>query len=119
MGKGELVEESEMNPEPLKNKGINETKEELPEFKSFAGAMANAGRRTEQSTGKVMYYEEDIKSAVEWLEQEVIKTAREHKGTERISPQRCLKLIKIAFEDVKNDKRNENRRRKNESNTIK
>ncbi len=57
--------------EPLKGKGILQIKETLPNFTSFAGAMANAGRKVKKLTGKVVYYERDIKSAVEWLKEEI------------------------------------------------
>ena len=53
--------------EPLKDKGILEMKEELPDLKGFAQAMANAGRQVKIATGENMFYGRDVKSAVDWL----------------------------------------------------
>ncbi len=47
--------------------------EKLKSSNSFAGAMINAGRKELQPTGKTLFYEKDIESAVEWAKQKINK----------------------------------------------
>ncbi len=82
-----------MKKKPLKNKGFNEMKKEWAEAHSFAGAMARGGNKIDVPTGKLLFHEDDIKSAVEWLKERFDTLLPPDKYA-------LCKLVDQAFEDV-------------------
>ena len=90
-----------MKPEPAKNQN---------DFSGSAVAepLKNKGRRVQPEKGKdyFMYAESDVKSAVEWLKEELYKIRKEKKVGNKLrnielSFRRTNELLDKAFEDVK------------------
>ena len=87
-----------MKKEPLtKDKGIKEMKKEWAEAHSFAGAMARGSNKIDVPTGKLLFREDKIKSAVEWLKERIDKQSTTRGKAYRV----LMKLIDQAFPDLK------------------
>ncbi len=92
--------------EPLKNKGIKETRRELPQFYSFGDAMVNCGAKIDVPTGKILFREEDVESAVGFLKIKIKKIIKDNyysedtEGLMECVEEDILEEIDEAFSDV-------------------
>lgn len=91
-----------MKAEPLKDKGIQEIKEVLPGYTCFAQAMKNGGKKIKQPTGKLLFHEDHIRSAIEWLKLRILHFKKDKKY--QISRLDVIELIAKAFPDLKRTK---------------
>ena len=94
----------EVKAEPLKNKKIYNLVAIMKyQRKSFTKDVYNDIDKWLKENNIMIYREEDIKSAVEWLHLEILKYANDELGGEiREIPKlrKCYDLIDKAFEDV-------------------
>ncbi len=82
-----------MKAEQLKHKGIKEMNKEFAEAHSFGKAMSRLGRKIDVPTGKLLFYEDDIKNAIQWLKNHLPDEDDMNKTVTK-------NLIDEAFEDI-------------------